>query len=50
MPFSDRDGILELSPKQKRDFVRWSTLSELHPEPRIVSGHQVNYMDIKQTV
>ncbi|GLH15298.1 Uncharacterized protein GBIM_19783 [Gryllus bimaculatus] len=36
IPFTDKDGLLSLSPKQKRDFARWSRPDELCKEPRLV--------------
>lgn len=50
IPFSDKDGLLELAPKQKPDFARWARPEELFPEPKIVIGSAVDYYSIKQTV
>lgn len=50
IPFTDRDGPLPLSPKQKRDFHKFVRLGELSSEPCIVSGIAPNYLSIKQTV
>lgn len=50
IPFTDKDGFLELSPKQKVDFSRWSRIEELFSEPKMVMGHTVDYYSIKQTV
>lgn len=50
IPFTDRDGYLELDPKQKPDFSRWARPDELFPEPKMVMGSHVDYYSIKQTV
>ena len=50
IPFTDKDGFLELAPKQKLDFGRWSRIEELFAEPKMVMGHTVDYYSIKQTV
>ncbi|XP_014469420.1 PREDICTED: calpain-7-like [Dinoponera quadriceps] len=50
IPFTDKDGLLELAPKQKLDFARWCRPEELYSEPKIVIGHHVDYYSIKQTV
>ena len=50
IPFTDKDGLLELSPKQKLDFARWCRPEELFPEPKMVIGQHVDYYSIKQTV
>jgi hypothetical protein len=50
LPFTDRDGHLALSPKQRRDFVRWSRPDEIYPEPKMVIGQHVDCFSIKQTV
>ncbi|KAK7862617.1 hypothetical protein R5R35_005653 [Gryllus longicercus] len=50
IPFTDKDGLLSLSPKQKRDFARWSRPDELCKEPRLVVGTHVDYFSIKQTL
>ena len=50
IPFTDKDGLLELSPKQKPDFAHWSRPDELFSEPKMVMGHVVDYYSIKQTV
>lgn len=49
IPFTDRDGLLELDPKQKPDFARWARPDELVPEPKMVMGPHVDYYSIKQT-
>lgn len=50
IPFTDKDGLLELSPKQKPDFARWSRPEEIFSDPKMVMGHVVDYHSIKQTV
>lgn len=50
IPFTDKDGPLILSPKQKRDFYKFVRIEELSSEPCIVSGPTPNYLSIKQTV
>lgn len=50
IPFSDRDGLLALAPKQKATFVRWCRPEELFSEPKMVIGRYVDYLNIKQTV
>ncbi|XP_018046701.1 PREDICTED: calpain-7-like [Atta colombica] len=49
-PFTDKDGLLELAPKQKPDFVGWRRPEELYSDPKMVIGHHVDYFSIKQTV
>ncbi|XP_014222841.1 calpain-7-like [Trichogramma pretiosum] len=50
IPFTDKDGLLELSPKQKPDFAKWCRPEELFSEPKMVMNHVVDYYSIKQTV
>lgn len=50
IPFSDRDGFLALSPKQKRDFYRWVRPEEISSEPCVIHGNYPDYLSIKQTV
>ncbi|KAL3272897.1 hypothetical protein HHI36_014357 [Cryptolaemus montrouzieri] len=50
IPFSDKDGYLALSPKQKREFATWIRPSDICPEPCIVHGDAPNYLNIKQTI
>lgn len=50
IPFTDKDGYLELAPKQKRDFIEWRRISEIVEEPKLVSGRCVDFYSIKQTV
>ncbi|KYQ58641.1 Calpain-7 [Trachymyrmex zeteki] len=49
-PFTDKDGLLELAPKQKPDFAGWRRPEELYSDPKMVIGHHVDYFSIKQTV
>jgi len=50
IPFTDKDGLLELAPKQKPDFAGWRRPEELYSDPKMVIGHNVDYYSIKQTV
>lgn len=50
IPFTDKDGPLTLSPKQKRDFYKFVRPEELCSDPCIVYGPAPNYLSIKQTV
>ncbi|KAI5710589.1 hypothetical protein M8J75_009955 [Diaphorina citri] len=50
VPFTDKEGPLILSPKQKRDFVAWVRPSEFCSEPKMVAGEFVDYFSIKQTI
>ncbi|KAJ8965118.1 hypothetical protein NQ314_004343 [Rhamnusium bicolor] len=50
IPFTDKDGYLTLSPKQKRDFYKFVRPDELSSDPCIVYGPAPNYLSIKQTV
>ncbi|XP_026826623.1 calpain-7 isoform X2 [Ooceraea biroi] len=50
IPFTDKDGLLELAPKQKPDFAGWRRPEELYSDPKMVIGHHVDYYSIKQTV
>lgn len=34
IPFTDKDGLPELAPKQKLDFARWCRPEELYSEPK----------------
>lgn len=49
-PFTDKDGLLELAPKQKPDFASWCRSEELYSDPKMVMGHYVDYFSIKHTV
>ncbi|XP_060522923.1 calpain-7-like [Cylas formicarius] len=50
IPFTDKDGELELAPKQKREFYKWARPEQLCSDPCIVNGNAPNYLNIKQTV
>ncbi|XP_029166810.1 calpain-7-like isoform X1 [Nylanderia fulva] len=50
IPFTDKDGLLELAPKQKPDFAGFRRPEELYSDPKMVIGHHVDYFSIKQTV
>lgn len=50
LPFSDKDGLLVLSPNQKKHFARWVRPHEICSDPKIVAGGVVNYLAVKQTV
>ncbi|XP_067003093.2 calpain-7 isoform X2 [Anabrus simplex] len=50
IPFTDKDGLLVLSPKQKRDFSRWARPDEFCEDPKLVVGQHVDCFSIKQTV
>ncbi|OQR78048.1 calpain-7-like [Tropilaelaps mercedesae] len=47
MPFEDRDGLLQLSPKQRAMFVEWVRPSDLVSEPTLVEN--IDPVSIKQT-
>ncbi|CAH1395446.1 unnamed protein product [Nezara viridula] len=50
IPFTDKDGPLALSPKQKRDFYRWARPEEICSEPVLIAGERVDCFSIKQTI
>lgn len=50
IPFSDKDGLLQLSPKQKREFHRWIRPEDICQEPCIIVGEHPDYYSIKQTI
>lgn len=50
IPFSDKDGMLELAPKQKKEFQAWMRISDLHDNPCIIMGPHADFYSIKQTV
>ncbi|XP_039453732.1 calpain-7-like [Culex pipiens pallens] len=50
IPFTDKDGKLELAPKQKRDFVQWARVSELCENPQLIAGEHADFYSIRQTV
>lgn len=49
-PFTDKNGHLALSPKQRKDFCKWIRPEEICSEPCIVLGQYPDYFSIKQTV
>ncbi|CAG2066380.1 unnamed protein product, partial [Timema podura] len=50
LPFTDRDGLLALSPKQHKNFSKWTRPSDFCPEPKMVVGQHVDCFSIKQTI
>ncbi|KAB0794256.1 hypothetical protein PPYR_13876 [Photinus pyralis] len=50
IPFTDKDGTLALSPKQRKEFARWVRPDELCQEPCVLAPESPNYYSIKQTV
>ena len=50
IPYSDKDGMLELAPKQKKEFLQWMRISELCEHPSIIMGTHADFYSIKQTV
>lgn len=50
IPFTDKDGYLALSPKQKKEFHRWVRPEEICGEACIIHGNCPDYLSIKQTV
>lgn len=50
IPFSDKDGLLALSPKQRREFARWVRPEEVCADPCILLGNSPDYYSIKQTI
>lgn len=50
IPFSDKDGELALSSKQKHDFDRWVRPEEFCSDPKIIVGNHPDCFSIKQTV
>lgn len=50
MPFSDKDGELALSTKQRRDFNHWARPEEFCSDPKIIVGNHPDCFSIKQTV
>lgn len=48
LPFSDRDGLLALSSKQKKDFQRWCRPDEIWSNPRLFD--KIDCFSIKQTI
>lgn len=50
IPFTDKDGKLLLSDKQKKDFVSYVRISELSEDPKLIIGSHADFYSIKQTV
>jgi len=50
LPFSDKDGLLKLSPKQRAEISRWARPEDLHPEPKMVRNSVPDFHCIKQTL
>lgn len=50
IPFSDKDGFLALSPKQRAAFDKWARPIDYCEDPVMVFGSQVDPYSIKQTV
>ncbi|XP_018325822.1 calpain-7 [Agrilus planipennis] len=48
--FTDKDGVLALSPKQKREFAGWVRPEDICTDPCIVVGDHPDYYSIKQTI
>ena len=48
LPFSDKNGFLQLSDKQRRNFFKWARLEDLCPNPFIIK--EVDSFSIKQTL
>ena len=48
LPFSDRHGKLQLSPKQMKSLARWARPDEISAEPKIIEN--IDCFKIKQTV
>lgn len=50
MPFTDKDGPLVLSAKQKREFSHWARPEEICREPKMLQNDSTDCYSIKQTV
>lgn len=50
IPFTDKDGMLELAPKQKKEFQGWMRISDLCENPSIILGAHADFYSIRQTV
>lgn len=50
IPFTDKDGMFELAPKQKKEFQQWIRISELSENACIIMGSHADFYSIKQTV
>ncbi|KAK8750520.1 hypothetical protein OTU49_014879 [Cherax quadricarinatus] len=47
LPFSDKDGLLPLAPKQKKNFARWARPEDISSDPKMIEV--VDCFSIKQT-
>lgn len=50
IPFSDKDGYLQLSPKQRKEFDSWIRPGDVCNDPCIIVGTHPDYFSIKQTI
>lgn len=50
IPFTDKDGMLELAPKQKNEFQEWVRISDLSEHPCIIVGPHADFYSIRQTI
>lgn len=50
IPFSDKDGYLQLSPKQRKEFDSWIRPGDVCSDPCIIIGAHPDYFSIKQTI
>ncbi|XP_050434316.1 calpain-7-like isoform X2 [Adelges cooleyi] len=50
IPFTDSDGLLPLSPKQKENFIQWVRPDQLCSDPKMVVGEFIDFNTIKQTI
>lgn len=50
MSFTDRDGYLSLSPKQRRDFSHWARPEDISSNPKLIVNQFVDCFSIKQTI
>ncbi|ROT76129.1 Calpain-7 [Penaeus vannamei] len=47
LPFTDKDGVLALAPKQKKNFLQWVRPEDLSSDPKMIE--MVDCFSIKQT-
>lgn len=47
LPFTDKDGLLPLAPKQKKNFARWARPEDISSDPKMIEV--VDCFSIKQT-
>lgn len=50
IPFSDKDGYLQLSPKQRKEFDCWVRPGDVCSDPCIMLSAHPDYFSIKQTI